>query len=393
MNFNQISFVIFSLLYSLYGSPTTSKIGVVEVAMIILIIASINITNFVEFIQNNYKDKLLIFFSIVLIYGFFISMYQANSLNKVLRDFIFYGYMGYFFLMLFLIERSKFDLKVVLFFLIITGVFFLIRSYYTSISLHYDFTNLVIDKRYLIINISILFVSTLLPLILIKFFLKKKVDRVFIFIFSIIFIYAYLFFSTKLAIRSSLLVFFGLSLYLIVYLYRKKYLNDEYQKNNIVNKIGITIIVILISFILYNLELTEIFFKLKSNFFNNRLFEFRAAYENLVSPFDIIFGKGVGSLILSKSTNGYTNFVHNFFLHFYYKHGIIGLIFSIILMYKISIRIYFNIINLNPIAIAGFFPFIYALMLSTSYKTLEFWMLVIVMIISEKRKFYVHKNN
>ena len=62
-------------------------------------------------------------------------------------------------------------------------------------------------------------------------------------------------------------------------------------------------------------------------------------------------------------------------------------------MYKISIRIYFNIINLNPIAIAGFFPFIYALMLSTSYKTLEFWMLVIVMIISEKRKFYVHKNN
>ena len=76
--------------------------------------------------------------------------------------------------MLFLIERSKFDLKVVLFFLIITSVFFLIRSYYTSISLHYDFTNLVIDKRYLIINISILFVSTLLPLILIKFFLKKN---------------------------------------------------------------------------------------------------------------------------------------------------------------------------------------------------------------------------
>ena len=136
------------------------------------------------------------------------------------------------------------------------------------------------------------------------------------------------------------------------------------------------------------IEPNELIFKMKNNFFNNRLSEFSSVQNTLISYSDYIFGKGIGSLLLSKSTNGYFNFVHNFFLHFYFKHGFLGLFFSIYFIYKIFMVLFKNILDLNLITIAGFFPIIYGLMFSTSYKTLEFWMLLILMMYNKNKNIY-----
>ncbi len=385
MKLNQLSFLLFALIYALYGSPTISNIGVKEILLMILIFGSINFKLVLEFLKENFKSKTLIFFIFLLIFGLIIAFINHNQFSKIIRDLIFYGYIIYFFYLFYVIKNRHFNFNLVLFFIFFVGVIFLLRSYYVSLSLHIDTNTLIIEKSYLIINISLLFLASLFIIIISKD-IKKFISNGLIFIlFPIIFLFLYLYFTSNLTIRSSLVTFFGVFLYLFALNVKKYFSKIKLKKSNyILILLPLIIIGIYVSFIQPN----ELIFKMKNNFFNNRLSEFSSVQNTLISYFDYIFGKGIGSLLLSKSTNGYFNFVHNFFLHFYFKHGFLGLIFSIYFIYKIFMVLFKNILDLNLITIAGFFPIIYGLMFSTSYKTLEFWMLLILMMYNKNKNIY-----
>ena len=363
MKFNQLSFLLFASIYALYGSTTISNIGVREIFLIILIVGSINFKLTIEFLKENLKSKTLIFFIFILIVGLIIAFINHNQFSKILRDLIFYGYIGYFFYLFYVIKKGHFNFNLILFFIFFVGVIFLLRSYYVSLTLHIDIKTLIIEKNYLIINISILFLASLF-IILISKDIKNYASKGFIFIiFPIIFLILYLYFTSNLSI------FFKI----------------KFKKSNY---IIILLPLIIIGIYIFFIQPNEIIFKMRNNFFNNRLSEFSSVQSALNSNFDYIFGKGIGSLLLSKSTNGYFNFVHNFFLHFYFKHGFLGFLFSIYFIYKIFVVLFKNILDLNLITIAGFFPIIYGLMFSTSYKTLEFWMLLILMMYNKNKNIY-----
>lgn len=389
MKFNQLSFLLFAIIYALYGSTTISNIGVREIFLILLIFGSINLKLLLEFFKENFKVKIFIFFIFILIVGLTIAFINHNQFSKIIRDLIFYGYITYFFYLFYVIKKGYFNFNLILFFIFFVGVIFLLRSYYVSITLHIDMKTLIIEKNYLIINISILFLASLF-LIIISKDVKNFSSNGFIFImFPIIFIFLYLYFTSNLSIRSSLVTFFGVFLYLFI-LNLKKYFSKIKFKNS--NYIIFLLPLIIIGIYIFFIQPNEIIFKMRNNFFNNRLSEFSSVQSSLNSYFDYIFGKGVGSLLLSKSTNGYFNFVHNFFLHFYFKHGFLGFLFSIYFIYKIFMVLFKNILDLNLITIAGFFPIIYGLMFSTSYKTLEFWMLLILMMYNKNKNIYDFKS-
>lgn len=385
MKFNQLSFLLFTLIYALYGSPTISNIGVREILLIVLIFGSINFQLLFQFFKENFKSKILIFFIFLLVFGLLIAFINHNQFSKIIRDLIFYSYIGYFFYLFYVIKKGYFNLNLILFFIFFVGVIFLLRSYYISITIHPDINILIIEKSYLIINISILFIASLFFIIISKDIKNFISNGLIFFLFPIIFLFLYLYFTSNLVIRSSLVTFFGVFLYLFI-LNVKKYLSKIKLKKT--SYLIILLPLIIISIYVFLIQPNEIIFKMRNNFFNNRLSEFSSVQNTLISYFDYIFGKGIGALLLSKSTNGYFNFVHNFFLHFYFKHGYLGLFFSIYFIYKIFVVFLNNILDLNLITIAGFFPVIYGLMFSTSYKTLEFWMLLILMIYNKNKNFY-----
>jgi len=382
---NQLSFLLFTLIYALYGSPTISNIGVKEILLMILIFGSINFKLVLEFLKENFKSKTLIFFIFLLIFGLIIAFINHNQFSKIIRDLIFYGYIVYFFYLFYVIKNRHFNFNLILFFIFFVGVIFLLRSYYVSLTLHIDINTLIIEKSYLIINISLLFLASLFIIIISKD-IKKFISNGLIFIlFPIIFLFLYLYFTSNLTIRSSLVTFFGVFLYLFALNVKKYFSKIKLKKSNYILILSPLII---IGIYVFFIEPNELIFKMKNNFFNNRLSEFSSVQNTLISYSDYIFGKGIGSLLLSKSTNGYFNFVHNFFLHFYFKHGFLGLFFSIYFIYKIFMVLFKNILDLNLITIAGFFPIIYGLMFSTSYKTLEFWMLLILMMYNKNKNIY-----
>ncbi len=385
MKLNQLSFLLFTLIYALYGSPTISNIGVKEILLMILIFGSINFKLVLEFLKENFKSKTLIFFIFLLIFGLIIAFINHNQFSKIIRDLIFYGYIVYFFYLFYVIKNRHFNFNLILFFIFFVGVIFLLRSYYVSLTLHIDINTLIIEKSYLIINISLLFLASLFIIIISKD-IKKFISNGLIFIlFPIIFLFLYLYFTSNLTIRSSLVTFFGVFLYLFALNVKKYFSKIKLKKSNYILILSPLII---IGIYVFFIEPNELIFKMKNNFFNNRLSEFSSVQNTLISYSDYIFGKGIGSLLLSKSTNGYFNFVHNFFLHFYFKHGFLGLFFSIYFIYKIFMVLFKNILDLNLITIAGFFPIIYGLMFSTSYKTLEFWMLLILMMYNKNKNIY-----
>lgn len=375
----------------MYGSPTTPKIGFLEIVLIIFLVGTLSISNIMSYIKDNFKSKFLIFFSSIVIIGFIVGITNTNNNTQVLRDFIFYGYIGYFLFILYLLEKNFFDIRLILFFNFFVAIIFLIRTYYISSSLSFSFDNPVIEKNYLIINVCILYIACLLPIMIINSLKENFPYKYFFILLSVFFIIFYLYFTSKLIIRASLFVYLSLIFYFILFFFERIYFNNE-KKFKILNFFYL-VILLFFFLIVFNLIITnEILYKFSSNFFNNRLSEFTSVNSNLTSLSEIILGKGIGSSIYSKSTNGYSNFLHNFFLHFYFKHGILGLIFSIILIYKIFIRIFKNLIIFNPITIAGFFPILYGLVFSTSYKTLEFWVLLVLVIYNKNNNCYDKKN-
>ena len=382
---NQLSFLLFTLIYALYGSPTISNIGVKEILLMILIFGSINFKLVLEFLKENFKSKTLIFFIFLLIFGLIIAFINHNQFSKIIRDLIFYGYIVYFFYLFYVIKNRHFNFNLILFFIFFVGVIFLLRSYYVSLTLHIDINTLIIEKSYLIINIWLLFLASLFIIIISKDIKKFISNGLISILFPIIFLFLYLYFTSNLTIRSSLVTFFGVFLYLFALNVKKYFSKIKLKKSNYILILSPLII---IGIYVFFIEPNELIFKMKNNFFNNRLSEFSSVQNTLISYSDYIFGKGIGSLLLSKSTNGYFNFVHNFFLHFYFKHGFLGLFFSIYFIYKIFMVLFKNILDLNLITIAGFFPIIYGLMFSTSYKTLEFWMLLILMMYNKNKNIY-----
>ena len=395
LKINQLSFITFAILYSLYGSSTTPKIGFLEIILIILLVGTLNFKGIISFIKDNLHNLLLINFLFILMIGLVIALVNENKSTNILRDFIFYGYIGFFFYISNLINKNIFDIRIIIFFIFLVAIFFLFRSFYISHSLDFDLKNIIIEKNYLIININTLFVACLLPLLIIDFLKEKCTKKYFLIFFSIIFIFLYLFFCKQLSIRSSLFVYLTFLFYIILNIFIQKKI-DSFAILNKYKKFNFFLFIIFLIFLFFtagSILPDGVVEKISNNFFNNRLSEYSSVVNELDSYSEIIFGKGIGSEILSKSTNGYSNFLHSFFLHFYYKHGLLGLLFSLFFCFKILIEIFNSIFNLSPIAVAGFLPLLYGLSLSTSYKTLEFWMLIVLLTYKKKEKIHGSKSN
>ena len=112
--------------------------------LIILIIGTLNLKNIISFIKDNFHNLLFINFLVILMIGLVVALFNENKTTNIFRDFIFYGYIGFFFYISNLIKKDLFDIRSILFFIFFVAIFFLSRSFYISHSLDFDLKNLII---------------------------------------------------------------------------------------------------------------------------------------------------------------------------------------------------------------------------------------------------------
>ena len=112
--------------------------------------------------------------------------------------------------------------------------------------------------------------------------------------------------------------------------------------------------------------------------FNNRFLEYNFIYNQFSQN---LFGTGFGSFFNNPTTSSLTRFLHNFFLYFVYKAGIVGLFFSlsvyiVVFIDFINLKNYYYVTknekNLLLIKICTISSLIYPLTFGANFKSLTF---------------------
>ena len=91
------------------------------------------------------------------------------------------------------------------------------------------------------------------------------------------------------------------------------------------------------------------------------------------------FGKGFGALFLNPINNSHVLFFHNFSLYYFYKLGVVGILFIILIFILIIFNVYkffynyFKLENIDKnIYISLFSSLLYPMILSATYKSISF---------------------
>ena len=134
--------------------------------------------------------------------------------------------------------------------------------------------------------------------------------------------------------------------------------------------------------------------KFNIDFGNNRFREYVSLFANLNFK-DSILGTGFGALFLNPINNSVVLFFHSFILYYFYKLGVIGIIFSLIVFLSVFLKgkkFYLNFENIDNntrnIFLSLLVTICYPLILSATYKSITFGFILAFFLILNINKNY-----
>ena len=118
--------------------------------------------------------------------------------------------------------------------------------------------------------------------------------------------------------------------------------------------------------------------KFAVDIFNHRQEEY-TIFKEVFMNLNFYFGKGFGALFLNPINNSHVLFFHNFSLYYFYKLGVVGILFIILIFILIIFNVYkffynyFKLENIDKnIYISLFSSLLYPMILSATYKSISF---------------------
>jgi len=378
-------------IYAFFSSPTPDEISYAEIliAIFFIILLGAYTPYFLGgFVLYPYIERVPIYAWIAFIYLLFVpSVYgliiKNNTVNDFIRDFIPFLY---FFMPLFLInilQRNKlFWVNALPYLIAIIGVLFSIRFFLVSGKTPIDVgTEYISDKLlYFPMDPSVLFSATFLLLRFIANFnfsnLKTLILSVLMFIAGFICFLALAGFLVRAQI---FLVIFSLFVYML-FLLRK----------NPFKILLLFSLIFLLFFYFFSDQFISLFILLINKFrtvgFNSRDLEYRAVMNEFVNSVSfMILGSGWGGLINNPVIWGMkVRYVHNLYLYFIFKTGLIGFVFFLLYIFFILKRFAILLRNYNK-SLIYLLPIINVLIVFTileaGFKNLSFGLILSYLIL------------
>ena len=383
-------------LFGFLSTPTPDEISIIELLiafLLIIFISPINIMNsiylFSKKVKNNFYHFIIFLFLINLIFvGFFNGIYhRGNEFVDFLRDFIPILYLLIpFFLYSRVIsfdENEKFEyIKLITFGLLIISIGY-IYQYVNGedFDIYSIGIRLIIgDSRDNIMQDPSITFSLVLTFCMAFYFANSK-NYLFMILSSLI---AFLILTCLFAsvLRAPLGLFLIISGFIII---KKLLTNKKYFLICIIFSL-LPILVI------QNISLLEIFFELiveksLNVGLSGRDEELISLISAIETPFDLIFGFGLGAKLPNVFGYDEVRYAHNFFVYVLMKFGLFGLIPLIIIVLR-SIRLFiynmFFYSTLSPnfiIMISTVSPLTISLLFEPMYKSLSFGLIILLITI------------
>lgn len=374
-------FLIFILIYGTFSSPTPENLSFIEYICGFLLLLLIFISQITLYEKK--LDYLFLFSIIFYLYYLIIPTVKAISLNikffDYFRDFV---AINFFFLFLFFYNVAKKDpyklIKKTTNFICFLGFAFALKYLYLVRNEIINFSYFTAgNTEYYSADPSLLFASVYSIAEAVRYYIKKK--RIY-FLYIIFFIFTYLpLLLTGFRLQSTLCLM-TLMLVLIFYFF--------YRPIKTL-KIAIFFALIFLLFYSYFLKIFNLLiFKHLELGFNNRFQELQII--NNLNIDEIIFGLGWGVLIETPLLETPVRFVHNYFIYFFSKTGIFGLIiatFIFLFSFYVSIsKCLKSLISLSNLKNNNFFSInlailsclIYVFLFSGAFKSLTMGLLLII---------------
>jgi hypothetical protein len=377
-------FLIFILIYGTFSSPTPEDLSFAEYISGFLLLLLIFISQLT--IYEKYKKKLdyLFLFSITFyLYYLIIPTVRAISLNikffDYFRDFV---AINFFFLFLFFYNVAKKNpyklIKKTTNFICFLGFAFALKYLYLVKNEIINFSYFTAgNTEYYSADPSLLFASVYSIAEAVRYYIIK--NRIYFF-YIIFFILTYIpLLLTGFRLQSTLCLMSLMSVLIFYFFYRPiKIL-----------KFVIFFVIIFLPFYDYFLKIFNLLiFKNLTTGFNNRFQELQII--NNLNIDGIIFGIGWGTLIETPLLETPVRFVHNYFIYFFLKTGIFGLLITIFIFlfsFYVSISKCLNsVISLSNMKNNNFFSvniaiiscLIYVFLFSGAFKSLTTGLLLII---------------
>jgi len=378
---------LFAICLLIYSSVSSNLPRSIQYSEIILgFTGSLLIFTFILKLKNFYtgfeKKELIVFLILIILLFYMLVLGLKNyyKYNDIIRDCVaFLPFFSFFLLKIYFKKKKIFFLFVKILYIVglifsvkvlIFRIFFYERGMQFPIIDHKsNFLN--INYEFLYLEILIIFALTLSLIKMIEKYLLNKKKYIIYGIFYSVGTYVIVIYN----FRVNLVAVFFLSFLYFFLIYRKinlklflVYLTGFlspfffiifdffFKKNFLINKILGKFFYFLFYFLLFYFFF-EIFFKYSyedylivdingflekftAHGFNNRFQEYNFIYNQFSQN---LYGTGFGSFFYNPTTNSFARFLHNFFLYYIYKAGIIGLFFSL----SIYIMIFIDFINLK----------------------------------------------
>jgi len=381
LNFFYLIFLIFILIYGTFSNPTPSNLSFIEYLCGFLLLLLIFISQ-ISLLEKKI-DYFFLFSILFYLYYLIAPTIKAISINieffDYFRDFV---AINFFFLFLFFYNVAKKDpyklIKKTTNFICFIGFAFALKYLYLARNELINFSYFSpASIEYYSADPSLFFTSVYSVAESVRYYLKK--NKIY-FLYIIIFIFTYIpLLLTGFRLQSILCLIILISVLMVYFFYRPIR----------ILKFVIFIAIIFLPFYNYFLKIFNllIFKNLKLGL-NNRFQELSSI--NNLNIDEIIFGSGWGALIETSLLGTPVRFVHNYFIYFFFKTGIFGLILAIFIFFfsfYITISICLNsVISLNNLKNNNFFSInlailtclIYTLIFSGAFKSLTMGLLLIL---------------
>jgi hypothetical protein len=391
LDFFYLIFLFFILIYGIFSTPTPSELSFIEYLCGFLLLLLIFISQITLYEK---KFDYLILFSITFyLYYIIIPTIKALSLNikfsDYLRDFFAINFLFLFLFFYNVAKKNPYKLiKKTTNFICFLGFAFALKYLFLSKN---DIINFLYfqagNTEYYSADPSLLFASVYSITETIRYYIKN--NRIY-FLYIIFFILTYLpLLLTGFRLQATL----GLVMPMLVIIFYFFYHPIK------IFKFVIFLVIIFLPFYDYLLKIfNALIFKNLTSGFNNRFQELQIM--NNLNIDEIIFGIGWGSFVKTPLLAEPVRFLHNYFIYFFLKTGIFGLLIAIsIFLFSLYISISIclsSVISLNNLKNNNFFSinlaiiscFVYTFIFSGAFKSLTMGLLLIIV-----SCFYLLKKN
>ncbi len=428
----------FFLVYSLFSSNVPREISFEHYVMLflailtaVLYIIEICKLNINEFLKANLWP-ILIF--LVIIYGTILGFIFENSTKNIVRDIFGVSSILSIFVLSYFKEKNQKYLKLIFKVLIFTGLIFSFKSlfFYNFIL---DYGNYPEDNPIQVSKFHFLYLENTVILCMVYFLLKiydstkkknffkfSKYLLLLFFPFSVIsnyalrgpilftFVFLIIFFAIKRKSLNGLLFSFiflinNFFIYFFFISYILFYFIFHTKKKIVYILVSLAILLFILDHIFLwssnisslthqNFLQDHLIKKFSIDFGNNRFKEYFYLFANLNLK-DAFLGTGFGALFLNPVNNSIVLFFHSFVLYYFYKLGIIGFIFSFIILLSIlhkCRKLYLNYEylgdNIRNISSSLLVTICYPLVLSATYKSITFGFILAFFLITNISRNY-----